>query len=727
MVDPRTEHDQATDALHTAQATAAVGRLAEAVGILRPHVPEQARSAELHYVFGRLLIDLEREELARGEVYAPIWLNFPWGRFPFPTRDHFPVRKAPEGETHLRRALDLSPNHVGARALLALQLVQDTATVREGSQLAQQAALEAPEDHRAHLAMAILGLRQGNWQMGAAAGGAAERLQPQSGWAGVIVRFCAAVDETADAAAAFAGQDIEHLLFLADTLAEAMETSSLPEAAREVAGPAVHALSVRLLLAAEHALLEAQAMVRAARCLDRARRLDPKSAGASRVAGILLFKCGIFELAGAALRYAADANPHDALARRYLAVARFAVSPDGAPADGEFDLASEELLDIADTLASQLDFAKATEFCERAIAQTPDNLSCVFMFAQLSGLRGDTDGAIRVLEDALANHPSAAEVEGRLANMYLAQARLAEAWPLFESRLRRQRGSTPRPLPPVPQWTGEALAGRSILIWREEGIGDEIRFSSCLTDALGVLDAQVTYECDARLQGLYARSFPEITVRDEDLTHADIDQFDVHIPAGSLPGMFRRSLAEFPVDGAFLKADPDRVATWRRRLDELGPGPKIGAGWRSLNAGWHKLPLHSRLDDWQPIAAVDRVHLISLQSGLRAGEIEAAAANGVAVYRFDELDIDNDMENAAALMSALDAVVSSQCWLLHLGGALGVKVYTFNARPNPYFMDQDTNPWAPSVEVIYREHGATWASAMTEIADRLRARFERRD
>ena len=121
------------------------------------------------------------------------------------------------------------------------------------------------------------------------------------------------------------------------------------------------------------------------------------------------------------------------------------------------------------------------------------------------------------------------------------------------------------------------------------------------------------------------------------------------------------------------------------------------------------------------------MHLISLQSGLHAGEIEAAAANGVAVYRFDELDIDNDMENAAALMSALDAVVSSQCWLLHLCGALGVKVYNFNARPNPYFMDQDTNPWAPSVEVIYREHGATWASAMTEIADRLRVRFERRD
>ncbi len=106
MVKSRTEHDLAKDAFHAAQAAAALGRLAEAVGILRPHVPEQSTSAELHYVLGQLLIDLEQEELASGELYAPIWLNFPWGRFPFPTRDHFAVRKAPEGEMHLRRALE---------------------------------------------------------------------------------------------------------------------------------------------------------------------------------------------------------------------------------------------------------------------------------------------------------------------------------------------------------------------------------------------------------------------------------------------------------------------------------------------------------------------------------------------------------------------------------------------------------------------------------------------
>ena len=139
MIDLPPEHEPALDAFEAAQAAASVGRIAKAVGILRPYMSSQAANAEMHYVFGKILIDLEREEVASGEVYEPFRLKFPWGGFHFPNRDHFAVRKVPEAETHLRRALDMSVNQSGARALLALQLVQNTATVREGAQLAAPA------------------------------------------------------------------------------------------------------------------------------------------------------------------------------------------------------------------------------------------------------------------------------------------------------------------------------------------------------------------------------------------------------------------------------------------------------------------------------------------------------------------------------------------------------------------------------------------------------------
>ncbi|MEK9725964.1 MAG: hypothetical protein VW405_21105, partial [Rhodospirillaceae bacterium] len=435
---------------------------------------------------------------------------------------------------------------------------------------------------------------------------------------------------------------------------------------------------------------------------------------------ILLFQCAIFPMADLALDYAVRSDPNDTVAARYLALTREALADEvGSPS-----LSSGDDLDLAETFAAQLDFARAEAHCRRAVAAQADDEAAALKLAQIVGLRGDSAEQTRLLEAVLARHPNSLPAQGYLCNAYLSAARLDVAWPLYESRLKRPRGSSPRPPPPLPRWNGAPLEGRKLLIWREEGVGDEIRFSSCLPDAVRAAAGEVVYECDPRLVSLYARSFPGVTVRAEDRDNARLDGIDCQVPAGSLPMLFRPGLDAFPADGSFLQADPARVAAWRRRLDALPPGPKVGAGWRSLNAGWHKLLLHSRLEDWRPLAAVPGLQLVSLQSGLRAGEAEAgAAALGIPVHRFEELDVDDDMEAAAALVSALDAVVACQCWLLHLGGALGVKVYSFNARPNPYTMGRDVNPWAPGTKIFYKDAGADWTAPMTRIAACLTERF----
>lgn len=704
---------------------AAAGRYGQAVGVLRNALRDAPPEAEIHYRLGGLLADWEQAELISGEVHEPFRLKFPWGEFPFPIRDHYTGRKIPDAVAHLRTALKLDPGHPGALALLALLLVLEAATVREGAGLAQRAVVEARQDHRAHLAMAILGLRQGAWAVALAAAAQADRLSPGAPEAGAIRRFAETAPGDGGPEPSFSEFGAEPLVFLAGQLALGAEAGGFSDPVREAAAGAVHALAARLLDLAEQALLETQAVVYAARCLDHARRLEPDSGGAARVAGILLFKNGAFDDAARALSYALNSAPRDARAQQYLMLARFGGAPDARSAGaGIDDLSVDDLLDLAETLAAQLKFEKAAALSAKALDQDPDSMTASLLHAQLCALLGDVDAAAETLEQARRRQPQSAEIEGDLANVYLAQARLAEAWPLYESRLRRRRGSTPRTVPDMPQWNGAPLEGGRVLIWREEGIGDEIRFSSCLPDALSRLSGDVTYDCDPRLQSLYARSFPDIRVRPEDLDRNDAGRFDVHMPVGSLPGMFRQTLEDFPPDAAFLTADPDRVAVWRRRLDEIGSGPKIGIGWRSLNAGWHKRPLHSRLADWRPIAEIAGVRLISLQCGARAGEIEAAETGlEVPIHQFRNLDLNNDMENVAALMTALDAIVACQCWLLHLGGALGAKVYTFNARPNPYFMGQETNPWAPTVEVVYREPGRDWRGPMMEIASRLRRRF----
>ena len=121
------------------------------------------------------------------------------------------------------------------------------------------------------------------------------------------------------------------------------------------------------------------------------------------------------------------------------------------------------------------------------------------------------------------------------------------------------------------------------------------------------------------------------------------------------------------------------------------------------------------------------LQFVNLQCGLWQDElVEPARRFGVSIHHFDDVDVANDMEEVAALMSALDAVVSCQCWLLHLGGGLGVKVFSFNGRPNPYTMGLDYNPWAPNAEIFYRAAGADWATPMSDIADRLAELFKDR-
>ncbi len=703
----------------------AQGRLSEAVNILRKLTELQPADADTHYDLGRMLLAWEEQEIAAGDVFEPYALAFPWGDFPFPSRDHFPARKSSEAVAALRRAVDAPTSHAKARALLGLMLVQDLATVRDGADLVQATVRETPEDFRGHLAMAILGLRQGDWTLTSAASTRARDLQPDDGRALALQIFsAAAMTDDMIGADIFDELGAGTLVYLADCLARAQEDGAFTAAAWKALGPAISGITGRLLDEAETALLETQAFVHGAKCLDHARRLNRESFAASRVAGILLFQCSAFSMAEAALSYARDGNPEDVLARKYLALTQLVRDPDAFGATAREALDGADFLQLADMFAAQLDFENAEKFCRLAVEIAPEGLSAALKLAQLMGLQGDYDGAGSFLEKTRADHPDATELHGDLANAYLSEGRLEDAWPLYESRLLRRRGSTPRPPPPLSRWQGEALHGRKLLIWREEGIGDEIRFSSCLPDAIVQLDASITYECDPRLVSLYTRSFPGISVRPEDRENELTSDFDFHLPAGSLPMHFRKILEDFPAQGKFLNADRRRVERWRARLDALPPGPKIGIGWRSLNSGWHKLPLHSNLGDWRPIADVEGLQLISLQSRLQEGEIEAAAENfGMVVHRMAGLDIDNDMEEVAALMSALDAIVSCQCWLLHLGGAVGAKVYSFNGLPNPYTMGLDYNPWAPQTEVFYKRYGDDWTGPMTRITERLSQQF----
>jgi tetratricopeptide (TPR) repeat protein len=282
-----------------------------------------------------------------------------------------------------------------------------------------------------------------------------------------------------------------------------------------------------------------------------------------------------------------------------------------------------------------------------------------------------------------------------------------------------QRGSA------LPQWDGLTLAGRTLLVHSEQGLGDEIMFASILPQVMAAAGHCIA-ECDPRLLALFRRSFPGATIypaaRDRHVPDEIVSRkVDVEVAAGSLPRFLRRRLEDFPLHEGYLKADPERVAYYRERLSQLGPGPKIGISW-SGGVRKTRRPLRSiPLERWLPILKVPAARFVSLQytpeAATQAAEFQER--HGVAIEHWQEA-ID-DYDETAALVTALDLVVSVCTSVIHLGGALGRPVWVMAPRVPEwrYGFAGDRMPWYPSVKIYRQRAFGEWEPVISSVAAEL--------
>ncbi len=332
--------------------------------------------------------------------------------------------------------------------------------------------------------------------------------------------------------------------------------------------------------------------------------------------------------------------------------------------------------------------------------------------------------AIECYERALALRPdfSLSAFHRALARLQLAD--YGQGWDDYE--LRQLNQDYPRRQDAYPVWDGSALAGRTILIYREQGLGDEIMFASCLPQLVQAA-GHCIIECEPRLQGIFRRSFPAATVfasmPDGGLPREIAGRhIDFSTPAGSIPRFLRRDLADFPRHTGYLEADPARVALWRERLSRLGPGLKVGVSWaggvRKTRRALRSLPL----DRWLPIFQAPGARFVSLQYTADAGAATSAFRDqyGIAIEHWAEAI--EDYEETAALVSALDLVVSVCTAVIHLGGALGRPVWVM-APYSPewrYGFLGDTMPWYPSVRIFRQPAFGEWEPVTISVAAALR-------
>jgi tetratricopeptide (TPR) repeat protein len=465
--------------------------------------------------------------------------------------------------------------------------------------------------------------------------------------------------------------------------------------------------------------------------LRRAIDIDPDHAGSHYNLGNTLKDLGRLEDAADSFRRALELNSEFAAAHNNLGDALSAsgqteqavtcyrqalrTNPDDSDALNNLGNAYKRLGNLPDAIAC----------LEKAVANEPGNPEMRNNLGSVLRDSGRHAEAIAHFQDTLSFAPDHAEAHCLLAFSQLAEGDFEASWREYEWRWKSAEHDPAREFSPPP-WDGSPLTGKTVLVWGEQGIGDEIMFASMLSEMIAAADG-VVLECEHRMAPLFRRSFPDaaVYVRTDppasDLTAAPADW---QISLGSLGRFLRPNLDSFPKPDAYLKADRDKVAGFRRRYGELAGGKRVvGISWRSGNVETG-LQRSTRLGDWLPVLGDGGSLFINLQYGDVAGEIaDLEARRGILVYHDETVDQLKNMDDFAAQVASLDLVISAANTTVHVAGALGVKTWALLASPADWRwrLEGTDTPWYGSVKLRRQSTPGDWDRLLIETAAELRS------
>ncbi len=334
--------------------------------------------------------------------------------------------------------------------------------------------------------------------------------------------------------------------------------------------------------------------------------------------------------------------------------------------------------------------------------------------------KGDYAQGMKLLDAALARDPDDHETRLVRSYMNLKRGEFEQGWRDYEAR-HHSRFAMHRPFD-FPQWDGTPVGGKTLLIYGEQGFGDQIMFASCFHEAIERA-GRCIIECDPRLAALFRRSFPSALIEpsapagERAAWTAHAQAVDCQIPMGSLPGFFRKRWEAFPRHAGYLRAAPERVAYWRARLDALGPGTKIGLSWRGGIAATRRHLRSLAPEEFLPLLRLP-AKFVSLQYGNCADELNRLSQeHGVILPRWqDALD---DYDETAALVCALDLVISVCTAVIHLAGALGKPVWILVPAVAEWrYLDRgEIMPWYPSARLFRQSEPGRWQDVMRQVAE----------
>jgi tetratricopeptide (TPR) repeat protein len=379
---------------------------------------------------------------------------------------------------------------------------------------------------------------------------------------------------------------------------------------------------------------------------------------------------------------------------------------------------------LGNTFKDKGKLVEAITCYQRALQLNPDYTQVYTNLAVAFRRNGMFNEAVACHQKVLQLNPNDAEEHSNLALTYLTFGNFREGWQEHEWRwkteyFRQYQRSFSQPL-----WDGLPLNGKTLLIYSEQGVGDEIMFASCLQDAIEQIGVCIV-ECDKRLIPIFSRSFPKAAfierVKNTDDYLSQLPQTDMAISIGSLPKFFRNDFNAFPRK-SYLIPDVDRVCAWRNRLKILGEGLKIGISWRGGTQPIVKLQRSMKLEQWDRLFSLSGIHFINLQYGDCEKELrEAKDKLNVTVQDWEDIDPLKDLDNFAAQISALDLVISVDNSTVHMAGGLGRRVCVLLPfSPDwRWMLNREDSPWYPTVRLFRQPSPGDWESVIVKVKDEL--------
>ncbi|MDB0034025.1 tetratricopeptide repeat protein [Alphaproteobacteria bacterium] len=382
------------------------------------------------------------------------------------------------------------------------------------------------------------------------------------------------------------------------------------------------------------------------------------------------------------------------------------------------NLAAYNNIGVSFQALGQID--EALKFFKKAIEINPEHIESLNNLGNILKELGRFQESYHYFQKAIDLKPDYADAYNNLGRALMLNFDFQKAFELMEWRLRREEKNFIPLNTSKPRWDG--LTKHRVFVWREQGIGDWIMFSSMIPELHASVE-KVIVECDPRVIPLFQRSFSEEIQFITDRTEISEDDYDSHLPIGSLPFHFRKELDDFKKSSqGWLQADIERFQCIKEKISQNKSKKIVGISWNTKSSLTQAFQRNIKLEDLLlPLKDLDFI-FVNLQYGDVSEEINNLKVNhGIDVLEIPDLDIFNDIDGLSAIIAACDSVISIDNLNPHLAGALNIRTQLLitNAADDRWGHKTSKSYWYDSITIHRQAEPRNWDDPLLKASNDL--------